>query len=108
MSVITNIVLAIGLEDELHGRLAEVNVFFAEYSRGLVSLDNPALPTDWTGGNKRMCAGVSVGAFNGMDLAGFLAHLRSIRWDAPRKVQVFVMEEEDERFRLIDVMEDAG
>jgi hypothetical protein len=107
MSVITNIVLSIGLQDELRGRLAAVNAFFGN-SRGLVSLDDSSLPADWTGGNKRVCAGVSVGAFNGMDLAAFLAHLRSIRWDSPRKVQVFVMEEEDEQFRLINVMEDAG
>lgn len=108
MSVITNIVLAIGLQDELRGGLAEANEFFVDYPRGLVSLDDPALPPDWTGGDKRVCAGVSVGAFNGMHVAGFLAHLRSIPWESPRKVQVFVMEEEDERFRLINVMEDAG
>jgi hypothetical protein len=55
-----------------------------------LSLDDPALPPDWTGGDKRVCSCVSVGAFNGLDLAGFLAHLRSISGDSPGKVQVLV------------------
>jgi hypothetical protein len=107
MSVITNIVLSIGLTDELRGRLAAVNTFFGEV-KGLVSVDDSSLPDAWYGGNKRVCAGMSLGAFNGMDLPGFLKHLQSIPWDSPRKVQLLVMEEEDERFRLINVMEDAG
>jgi len=113
MSVVTNIVLCMHLvdADEPGGKLAEVNRYFAGRCRGLVSLDDPSLPERWTGGNKFLEASLFVGAFTNTALLGldaFLAHLRTIRWEAPEAVQVLVKEQDDERFRLIDVIEAAG
>jgi hypothetical protein len=93
---------------EPEGKLAEVNRYFEGRCRGLVSVEDPSLPDAWYGGNKYLEACLFIGAFDNrclQGLDGFLAHLRSIRWECPESVQVFVLEQDDDRFRLIDVMD---
>jgi len=111
MSVVTNIVLSLSCWDgeEPEGKLAEVNRYFEGRCRGLVGVEDPSLPDAWYGGDKYLEACLFIGAFNSRCLHGldsFLAHLRSIRWEYPESVQVFVKEQDDDRFRLIDVMDE--
>jgi hypothetical protein len=113
MSEVTNLVLSLGIFDahgaekyDEHGtKMAEVNRFF-EPVQGLTDVDSSSLPRGWYGGSKMLEANLYVGAFNHLDLCRFITHLRSIKWEMPEQVQLFVKEQEDERFRLINVMED--
>jgi hypothetical protein len=114
MSVVTNLVLSLSIFDA-HGadryheeggpKIAEINRFF-EPVQGLTDIDTLKLPRGWYGGSKMLEAHLYVGAFNHIDLRSFITHLRSIKWERPECVQLFVKEEDDERFRLINVMED--
>jgi hypothetical protein len=112
MSVVTNIVLSISSWDggEPGGKLADVNRYFEDRCRGLVSVDDPSLPERWYGGNKWLETSLFVGAFNAPCLGcleAFMAHLRSIAWEHPEAVQLFVKEQEDDRFRVIDLLDGA-
>lgn len=99
MSVVTNIILSVGaLDGDFPDRgacetLEAVNQFFHPRP-GL-------LPLRVAGGWKAFEADVFTGAFNYLDLPAFMAHLRSVEWREPDLVQVFVMEQEDELFRLL-------
>ncbi len=105
MSVVTNLVLSLSFEDARGpaSKIADVNRFFESPVRGLTSVDDPSLPRGWYGGSKMLEANLYVGAFNHLDLRRFIVHLRSIKWERAECVQLLVKEQEDERFRLINV-----
>lgn len=108
MSRVTNLVLCLQAVDDWVTRIDQVNRYFDGASKGLVSVDDPSLPRAWYGGTKFLEAGLYIGAYNHLDLQAFITHLRSIAWECPECVQLLVKEEEDERFRLVNVFEDAG
>ena len=113
MSGVTNILLCLGRDDarKAEGKIADVNRFFdcawAYGGKGFVCLDDPALPKGWYGGSKYLEASVYAGAFNQLPLDSLIEHLRSIEWEEPQCVQLLVQEQDDERFRLINVMDDV-
>lgn len=110
MSHVTNLILtyplAFGMADvdEPDHRLQEVNLFFDE-QRGFARVREAA------GGDKYLETVVLVGAFNGLDLKGLVAHLRALswkqgrvrEWDYSRRVQLFVQEQDDDGFSMIYV-----
>jgi hypothetical protein len=109
MSNVTNLILSIGYFDAEGGKIQEVNRYFEEPEiealrcRGLVSISDSSLPAGWYGGSKYFEANLYLGAFNYLLLNEFVEHLRSVSWQSPEDVQVIVMEQEDERFRIINV-----
>lgn len=71
----------------------------------ILSVDDESMPQDWYGGTKRLECNVLIGAYNYLDLESFLTFLRTeINWEAPDLVQVFVKEQNDMKFRLIDLI----
>jgi hypothetical protein len=40
------------------------------------------------------------GAYNRLDHAAFWNHMNRLRWSYPRLVQVFLMDQEDDRFQV--------
>lgn len=107
MSRVTNLILCLGVPDAdgAWGKIEEVNRYFEGSSKGLVSVDDPSLPRGWYGGTKYLEAELYVGAYNALDLNAFIGHLRSIEWESPECVQLLVQEQEDRRFRLINVFD---
>ena len=108
MSLVTNLLLHIGLLDSnpVNGAIVRVNEYFSQQGKtGLVGLDDPSLPKAWYGGSKFLEAQLYVGAFNFLDLQGFLSHLRGLDWKEPGVVQVIVMEQEDDIFRIIPIFQ---
>jgi hypothetical protein len=109
MSNVTNLILSIGHFDAEADKIVEVNRYFEEPEiealrcRGLVAIDDPALPEGWYGGSKYFEAYIYLGAFNYLLLDEFIEYVRSIQWQSPESVQLVVMEQEDDRFRIIDV-----
>jgi hypothetical protein len=108
MSVVTNLVMSVSFEDARGSgsKMSEVNSFFQSPIKGLTSVDDPSLPRGWYGGSKMLEANLFVGAFNHLSLEQFTNHLRGIKWTRPECVQLFVMEQEDERFRLINIVDE--
>ena len=108
MSVVTNVILSIGIRDALNKKITEINRFFEQSGgRGLVSMDDPALPEGWYGGSKMLEAYLYVGAFNHLDLTGFYKHLQSLSWEQPESVQLIIREQEDFALRLINLFPEA-
>ncbi len=108
MSLVTNVILHIPLGDDegLPRVIGQVNTFLAPQS--LVSVEDPSLPHHWYGGGKFLETNLYLGAINYLDLDGFVAHLRRIPWgeDICGEVQLIVMEQHDEGFRVIDIFDD--
>lgn len=102
MSVVTNIILTFScLEDEKE-RLREINTFFPDIS-GLTSCDDDKLPRGWYGGTKMLETNICIGAFNHLDFERFLEHMKTIKWRYPEYAQIIVQEQEDDRFRFIEL-----
>jgi hypothetical protein len=48
---------------------------------------------------------VAIGAFNHLDLDALVKHLRTIDWPYPGDIQLIVREQEEDRFRIINIFE---
>ena len=102
MSWVINIILHIGIGDQ--DLLGKVNEYFdKKETLGFVSLDDQKLPKGWYGGTKFLEACLAVGAFNHLDLQEFLQHLKAINWAEPQSVQLILKDQEDYKFRIIDL-----
>jgi hypothetical protein len=108
MSWVTNVILHLGpafIAGAYEKRLlAKVNHYFLP-GNGLVSVDDDRLPSGWYGGNKGLEVSLAIGAFNNLDLERFVTHLRTIDWPSPESVQLIVREQEDDRFRIVNIFE---
>ncbi len=103
MSRVTNVVLHYSLEsDKDFGskRIDQVNTFFEEDYPGFVHVDHPGA---WYGGTKALECNLAIGAFNHLFLEDLIEHLKLIDWEDPSTVQLFVLEEDETRFRLINI-----
>jgi hypothetical protein len=108
MSRVTNIIITASIGEDLD-YLTEK---FKEYhvnglSFNLVSVDSDSLPRGWYGGSKMIEANIFVGAFNYLNLESLLLYLKGrINWSSPSTVQLIVKEQNDLRFRLINLFEE--
>jgi hypothetical protein len=103
VSYVTNVILHIGILDDAKTRLQEVNHFFEEGLRPLISVDDPTLPRGWYGGDKMLECKISIGAFNYLYLDGLITHLKTIKWEEPESLQLLVKDGRDDKFRIVDV-----
>ena len=109
MSRVTNLILGAFESDESRPPrwLVEVNSFFERDAQaGLGHMDERPGAAAY-GGSKFLERDVAIGAFNYLLLAEFLDHLRGVKWENPGDVQVIVCEQDDDRFRTIDVFPEA-
>ena len=109
MSLVTNIILSVGVYDD--EQIAEVNAYLSKtYEYGntrpipLIDIRDPAVSPDGYGGTKSLECRLFIGAYNYFRLDEFLAFLQTIRWSDPTSLQLMVKEQQDRKFRLIDVM----
>lgn len=104
MSKVTNLIFSFaGYEDEVK-RMEEVNRF-PNNGRGLnlVSADADTVPRGWYGGSKFLEVPLYIGAINHLALEEFVDYLRSIEWVSPEYVQVIVKEQDDDKFKIIEL-----
>lgn len=78
--------------------MASINTWLSAHDFGTFGRDVDAV----TGGTMHLETPMYAAAFNYFDLSGFLDMLRSVGWKYPSCVQLFVQEQDDERFRLIE------
>lgn len=118
MSTVTNTILTFALDEERYteehpqgddarGVIAEVNEYWKQkYGDAAIVSDGFRHPPEvWHGGTKALECYVFVAAFNYLGLKEFVKHLRSIKWDAPSRVQLFVQEQEDDVFREVHLFD---
>jgi hypothetical protein len=96
MSVVTNIILAAAL-DEYGVDLLNAALGKARLGGRLERMDKEA------GGTKVMEAAIWLAAFNHLNLEAFVAMVKTVEWETPGEVSLFVKEQEDDVFREIDL-----
>lgn len=105
MSYVTNVILYIGILNDVDAKIKEVNAYFEDDSfNGLVSVEDEKLPNGWYGGSKYLECDLFIGAFNYLNLRNFINHLKSIEWDLDSPVQLIVLDEDDIRFKIYDIV----
>ena len=107
MSVVTNLIFVFGTLEEQEVRIREVNQYFREGEKGLISVDDSSLLKGWYGGTKMLEVYVFIGAFNFFDIDNFMKHIRTIKWESPEEVQCIFKEQEEYKFRIIDLVEES-
>lgn len=114
MSEVTNLILSFSVGENEICKRAEIELF-SNNGRGfeLTSADfegednifKVENPRRWYAGSKFLGTPVFIGAYNKLDLDGLVEHLKSLEWDEPENVQLIVQGEEDEKFRIIEIVE---
>jgi hypothetical protein len=110
MSQVTNIILSMGSqdEDEDKRKIQEVNAFFEGEQKGFVLVNDEDSPFHgWYGGSKFFAGDVAIGAFNYLHLKKFIEHIQTLKWEMPDEVQLIVREQDDTRFRIINVFDEV-
>ena len=105
MSEVTNLIISFSpLEDET-SRINEVNLF-SNGDRGfnIISADfEEGNRKRWYGGSKMLETAMYIGAFNHLDLEGLIEHMKNINWEDQKSVQLIVKEENDDKFKIIEL-----
>ena len=99
MSQVTDIILITGIDDggreDCH---PNVNILTTETDVGFVKV------SDTTGGNKHMQADIFLSAMNYLDKDNFINIYRSIDWEYPECVQLYLKREYDDIFESIPLL----
>ena len=113
MSEVTNIIIHTFGDIDTEKANSIFNKYIEDkqgYKPGFVSFDyekNPEKPYDgnpWYGGSKYLEAQLFCGAINYLDLDDFISYLKSKEWPDYAIIQLMVKEQNDELFRVIDVI----
>jgi hypothetical protein len=107
MSIVTNLLINIAtLDVEEDEKVKEINDFFIGQGYGaVIILDDPKLPKGWYGGNKYLEVDLYSGAFNNLNLTKLIHHINSLDWPGPYTVQLLVQEQDEMKFKIIDVID---
>lgn len=105
MSRVTNLILLTGLgEDEkyINETFGKFKVQDEPFQMGWI--DDETLPKAWYGGGKYFEATVFIGAYNYLDLPSLITFLKNeVKWEDPSYVQLLVREQNDLKFKLVDL-----
>ena len=109
MGSVTNVILSFSIQEDEDDRIKEVNEFFnngkesklvsADFQRNLTYQGDRKI---WYGGSKFLTTPLFVGAYNYLDTAGLIKHLKSVNWKSPEDVQLFLKRDESNKFEIID------
>lgn len=107
MGRVTNLIMTFSNLEDVEQIIHEMRAFYkTEAGFYITSVKDKSLPQPWYGGTKYLECNILIGAYNYLDLEAFLMFLRKeVNWEAPDLVQLFVKEQEDMTFRLIDLIE---
>jgi len=109
MSFVTNLILSFSILEDESSRVSEINLY-ENNGRGfeLATADferekNPSSNKAWYGGTKFLETPLYIGAYNGLDVEGLIKHLKIVNWEYPESVQLFLKEQESDKFRTIEL-----
>lgn len=107
MSKVTNLILAFSTIENKDDCIEAINNYkYRNLKMNLVSIDfskDMDSGTVWYGGTKFMEANILLGAFNYFDIEDFRNYLRTIHWQSPELVQLIIKEQDDEKFKIIEL-----
>ena len=106
MSVVSNVIFSFSIsedsyekeDDILYPNMEKINNWLEENNYGIFSVDVDVV----SGGRKNRETPLFVAAFNYSSIDNFCNFIRSLKWEYPDFVQVFIQEQEDDKFRLIE------
>lgn len=101
MSNVTNVILTTSTLDEDKIAVLNQTVPFRG-GIGLVSCSDSQFEQPWYGGDKHLEMNICIGACGELNLAELMRGMRSIEWEEPDAVQLFICESDVERFTEID------
>lgn len=115
MSNVTNLILSFSIGEDERSRIEEVNLFHnngipfylvsADFERKYDKKGNLTKKV-WYGGSKCLETPLYIGAINHLDIDGLIEHLKMLEWDKPENVQIILKEQESDKFRIIEIIED--
>jgi len=105
MSKVTNLILATSLSEDPPYLIEEFKKFKVNgLPFNLVSVDNETFPGTWYGGTKKLEINLFIGAYNHLNLSEFIYFMKNeINWEVPDSVQLIVKEQDDLKFRIIEL-----
>lgn len=71
----------------------------------MISINDKKLPSAWYGGTKYMECCIFMGAYNYLNLNEFIDHLKSIEWEDPEDVQLIVRNQNEDRFKIVNIFD---
>jgi len=106
MSVVSNVIFSFHISEDSYEKgdnitypnMEKINTWLQENKYGSFSVDADVI----SGGRKHLETPLFVAAFNYFNLDEFCAFVRSLKWEYPGCVQIFIEEQEDDKFRLIE------
>jgi hypothetical protein len=106
MSYVTNVLLSFSvMEDsyetdgeDIYSIMTLVNTWLMERGYGAFGQHVDHV----SGGHKHLETPLFAAGFNMFDLGDFLDMLRTLPWKEPSNVQVFVQEQDEDKFRIIE------
>lgn len=107
MSFVSSYVILTSIAEEDEGTLEAINAFFAGRNPGFDDGCGFAQISQHLTSGKALQACVFAGAFNYLDDAAFLAHLRSVPWQEREHVRVFINGEHDAGWSELPIRRDG-
>ena len=110
MSLVTNLILSFSILEDETSRVSEINLFenngreFELATADFERENNPSSNKAWYGGTKFLETPLYVGAYNHLDIDGLVEHLKIVNWEYPASVQLFLKEQESDKFRIIELI----
>lgn len=103
MSVVTNLILTFSLSEDTVIKEKEINLFFNNgRDFKIVSVDCDETKIVY-GGSKCFETNLYLGAYNHLDLPELIKHIKDIDWVERENVQLIIKEEQDEKFKIIEL-----
>ncbi|OMP74892.1 hypothetical protein [[Flexibacter] sp. ATCC 35208] len=104
MSKVTNLIITFSTLEDEQLVIEQIKLFDQELGFNIVSVNDERLPNVWYGGTRRLECCILIGAYNNLDLEKFILFLATkVEWEAADLVQLLVKEQEDMKFKLIDL-----
>ena len=100
MSMVTNVILKTSVFEEKG--IGELNALFGSEFK---SCDDESLPCGWYAGSKFLECGIYPAAFNFLNLEELVSAIRQVPWKRPKDVQLLIQEQEEDRFKEINIFE---
>ncbi|MBV7530995.1 hypothetical protein [Chitinophaga sp. sic0106] len=103
MSNVTNLIITSSTLEDEYQIIQAIKGFTKEFN--IVSVNDDKLPISWYGGTKNLECVILIGAYDYLDLERFILFLQnSVKWEAIDLVQMFVKQQEDMKFKLINLV----
>lgn len=97
MSYVSNVILSFSIMEDEKARLRDINGIIERLGTNGRFKD---LPYSATGGTKALERPTFISAFNYLSIPNLITEMKSIRWDRPDQVQLFVCDQEEDVYWL--------